>query len=144
MTATEIMENLYLGDMKDARHFNGVIIFVGEGIPQNEPPHAIHIQIIPPGTIPRLSSEERLYKPRLNDDYPIKVNKSKVAQAIYTIRYNLSKGRRVLVHFYVGAERSPIVVACYLVEAGYAPDIYKAYDYIMKKRPIVIMHSDWL
>lgn len=52
--------------------------------------------------------------------------------------------KSIAVYCAAGAERSPLVIACYLVLTGKYPTFYKAYKFLQSIRPIVLDHSDLL
>src|SRR6202451_4022873 len=87
---TEIINNLFVGDMVDARAgFDGLIICVLEEKPVDEPPNATWIPFLAEG---RGSLE---------------ITASVIDNA-------LDDGRRVLVHCGAGSERAPLTVAWFL------------------------------
>lgn len=51
--------------------------------------------------------------------------------------------KKILVHCVAGIDRSPFVVAKYLVEHGHAKSIGEAYGIIKKKRPFIVEHYEW-
>ncbi|MGB6552890.1 MAG: hypothetical protein WBE78_05315, partial [Candidatus Binataceae bacterium] len=46
---SEIIENLFVGDLQDAQRFDGTIINVLSDIPEGEPAQAIHMPILARG-----------------------------------------------------------------------------------------------
>lgn len=51
---------------------------------------------------------------------------------------------KVIVHCAGGMERSPLVVATYLIQEGYASDYDDAYHFIKEIRPVVSDCRDWI
>lgn len=116
---TEIIENLFVGDMIDARSdFDGLIICVLEEKPFDEPPNATWIPFLAEG----LRSLE-------------------ITAEI--IDGALGGGRAVLVHCGAGSERAPLAVAWYLHRRrGITLD--EAYALLKSRRPIVQDRRFWL
>jgi protein-tyrosine phosphatase len=116
---TEIIENLFVGDMDDARAgFNGLIICVLEERPLDEPADAAWIPFMADG----VRSLE------LTAD---------------TIDDALNDARPVLVHCGAGSERAPLAVAWYLNRRrGMTLD--DAYALMRERRPIVRDRRVWL
>lgn len=52
--------------------------------------------------------------------------------------------KKLLVRCTAGAERSPLVVACYLVLTQQYPTLRSAYNFLQSLRPIVLNRSDFL
>jgi len=115
---SEIVENLFLGDLQDAQRFAGLIINVLPDIPDIEPPHAIHHPILRNG----IDSMNRTAE---------------------FIEAALARGDRVLVHCEEGCERAPLVIAWFLnTRRGMTLD--EAYALIKSRRPIVVDRRRWL
>jgi protein-tyrosine phosphatase len=115
---TEVITNLFVGDLQDAQKFDGIVINVLPDIPQGEPPHAIHMPILARG-IESLDSTAEL------------------------IDRQLAHGHRVLVHCEEGCERAPLVVAWFL-KTRRAMSLDEAYALLKSKRPIVEDRRRWL
>jgi len=115
---TEVITNLFVGDLQDAQKFDGTIISVLPDIPQGEPPHSIHMPILARG-IESLESTADL------------------------IEQELASGRRVLVHCEEGCERAPLVVAWFL-KTRRAMSLDEAYALLKSRRPIVEDRRHWL
>ena len=113
---TEILDNLFVGDLGDAKSgFDGLIICVLEEKPFDEPSSAICIPF-DLGSLDVIAS--------LIDDA-------------------LANGRRVLVHCGAGSERAPLTIAWFLHRRrGMSLDA--AYDLLKRKRPIVQDRRAWL
>lgn len=116
---TEIIDNLFLGDMVDARSgFDGLIVCTLEERPLDEPPNATWVPF--------------LHEGRKSLD---------IAAAI--VDAALKGGRRVLVHCGAGSERAPLAVAWFLhTRRGMTLD--EAYDLLKAKRPIVQDRRFWI
>jgi protein-tyrosine phosphatase len=115
---TEIIANLFVGDLQDAQKFKGTIISVLPDIPQDEPAHAIHMPILARG----IESLDR------------------TAELIETA---LANGHRVLVHCEEGCERAPLVIAWFL-KTRRAMTLDEAYALLQRCRPIVEDRRRWL
>jgi len=115
---SEIIENLFVGDLQDAGRFDGVIINVLPDIPEAEPAGAIHMPILARG-IESLDETAAL------------------------IDGHLRIGRRVLVHCEEGCERAPLVVAWFL-KTRRAMTLDAAYALLKDRRPMVEDRRRWL
>ncbi len=80
---TEIIPNLFVGDLQDAQRFDGIVINVLPDVPQAKPPSAVHMPILARG-IESMDATARL------------------------IETHLELGNRVLVHCEEGCERAPL------------------------------------
>ncbi|MHB8382607.1 MAG: dual specificity protein phosphatase family protein [Candidatus Binataceae bacterium] len=115
---SEIIENLFVGDLQDAQRFDGTIINVLSDIPEGEPAQAIHVPILARG-IDSMNDTAALI-----DEY-------------------LSNGNRVLVHCEEGCERAPLVVAWFLCVRR-AMSLDAAYALLKTRRPMVEDRRRWL
>lgn len=115
---SEIIENLFVGDLQDAQHFDGMIINVLPDLLEGEPAHAIHMPFLAKG----LETLERTAD--LIDD-------------------GLGRGQRVLVHCEEGCERAPLVIAWFL-KTRRAMTLDEAYALLKSRRPIVEDRRRWL
>lgn len=115
---SEIVANLFVGDLQDAQTFDGTVISVLPHLPPEEPPGAIHMPFLAGGIVTMDSTAA------LIDDA-------------------LGSGTRVLVHCEEGCERAPLVVAWYLkTRRGMTLD--EAYALLKSKRPIIKDRRRWL
>ena len=115
---SEIMTNLFLGDLQDAMRFDGMIISVLADVMSAEPRRTIHLPFLANGRA-TLDSTAAL------------------------IDSGLRLGMRVLVHCEEGCERAPLVVAWFLrTRRGMSLD--GAYALIKSRRPIVKDRRVWL
>jgi protein-tyrosine phosphatase len=116
---TEIIDNLFVGDMVDARAgFDGLIICVLEEKPFDEPPNATWIPFLAEG----LRSLDLTAE---------------------IIDNALTGGRAVLVHCGAGSERAPLTVAWFLNQRR-AMSLDDAYALLKRLRPIVQDRRFWL
>lgn len=115
---TEIIANLFVGDLQDAGRFDGMVITVLPDLMPQEPAGAIHMPFLAEGAL----TMERTAA--LIDDA-------------------LGRGLRVLVHCEEGCERAPLVVAWYL-RARRGMTLDEAYALLKSKRPIVKDRRRWL
>jgi protein-tyrosine phosphatase len=115
---SEIISNLFVGDLQDAQKFEGTIISVLPDLPDDEPWQALHLPFLANG-IASLDGAARII-----DDA-------------------LALGQRVLVHCEEGCERAPLVVAWFLkTRRGMTLD--EAYALLQRKRPMVRDRRRWL
>lgn len=112
----EIIDNLFVGDLADARAgFDGLIICVLDEKPIDEPPHAIWM--------------------------PFDLGTLDITAAI--IDDGLASARRVLVHCGAGTERAPLTIAWFLSRRR-EMSLDAAYELLRRKRPIVRDRRSWL
>jgi protein-tyrosine phosphatase len=115
---SEIIPNLFVGDLQDAQRFEGVIINVLPDLLEGEPAQAIHMPFLTEG----LTSLERTAE---------------------VIDAALTRGERVLVHCEEGCERAPLVVAWFL-KTRRAMTLDEAYALLKRRRPIIEDRRRWL
>ena len=115
---SEIIANLFVGDLQDAQRFDGMIISVLPDLIEGEPAQAIHMPFLAHG----LDTLERTAA--LIDD-------------------GLARGLRVLVHCEEGCERAPLVIAWFL-KTRRAMTLDEAYALLKSRRPIVEDRRRWL
>jgi hypothetical protein len=115
---TEIIPNLYIGDLQDAAGFRGMIISVLPERFDTEPAHAVLIPFLANGRA-TLDTTAALIDAALAIDL------------------------RVLVHCEEGCERAPLTVAWFLARRrGMTLD--QAYDLLQSRRPIIRDRRRWL
>lgn len=115
----EIIDNLFVGDMIDARAgFEGLIVCVLEEKPFDEPPNATWIPFLAEG-----------------------IRSLEITAEI--IDHALAGGRMVLVHCGAGSERAPLAVAWFLYRRR-AMTLDEAYELLKSRRPIVQDRRFWL
>lgn len=115
---SEIIANLYLGDLQDAAKFDGVIISVLRDIPAGEPRRAVQLPFLANGRATLDSTAALL-------------------DAL------LAREQRVLVHCEEGSERAPLVVVWFLMRRR-AMTLDDAYALVKAHRPIVRDRRRWL
>ena len=115
---SEIISNLFVGDLQDAQKFSGTIISVLPDVPDGEPAQAIHMPLLADG----IASME------------------KTAALIDEL---LMRGDRVLVHCEEGCERAPLMVAWFL-KTRRSMTLDRAYALLKSRRPIVQDRRRWL
>ena len=116
--ASEIIPNLFLGDLQDVQKFDGIIVSVLSDVPEIEPKRSIQIPFLANGRA-TLDSTAAL------------------------IDAALGLNQRILVHCEEGCERAPLVVAWFLrTRRGMTLD--EAYALLKERRPIVEDRRRWL
>lgn len=115
---SEIITNLFLGDLQDATRFDGMIISVLADAMPAEPRRTIHLPFLANGRA-TLDSTAAL------------------------IDAGLRLGMRVLVHCEEGCERAPLVIAWFLTTRR-RMSLDEAYGLIKSRRPIVRDRRVWL
>ncbi len=114
----EIIANLFVGDLQDAAHFDGIIISVLPELLESEPRRAILMPFMANG-------------------------RATLDTTAAVIDAALERNQRVLVHCEEGCERAPLVVAWFLkTRRGMTLD--EAYALMKSKRPIVQDRRRWL
>lgn len=116
--ASEIIPQLYVGDLQDAQKFSGMIISVLPDWLEAEPAHAVWMPFLKNGWA-TLESSAAL------------------------IDHALQLGLRVLVHCEEGCERAPLTVAWFLYRRR-AMTLDEAYTLLQRQRPIVEDRRRWL
>ncbi len=115
---SEIMPNLFVGDLQDAQKFDGTIISVLPDLPHDEPWQALHLPFLANG-VDSLDGAARI------------------------IDEALTLGQRVLVHCEEGCERAPLVIAWFL-KTRRGMTLGEAYALLQSKRPMVHDRRRWL
>lgn len=136
---TKILDHLYLGDIHDARKFEGTIICVMQDLVEAlEPEKAYWIPVI------RTSGGEIDYDKLIaENDVVVRALPHQIDVVVDMIHDYRRCYQDVLIHCMAGIERSPLVIACYLHDwEGYTWD--EAYDFIKEKRPEVANRLPWL
>ncbi len=134
---TKILDHLYLGDLMDARKFDGEIICVIQDIPNAEPDKAYWIPIIRSSA--PLNDNELI----LDQDPIITALPHQLDLVSFMIEKNLKYETDTLVHCMAGIERSPLAVAWYL-HKNCNMTYNEAYEFIKEKRPEVANRLQWL
>lgn len=140
--STEILPNLYIGTVEDARNFkrgvfplvearhDPLIICVLNQWPWNGNPDALWIPLV-------VADADNLEK-------PIQVLPQNLALITAKIGDVWERGGIVLVHCREGIERSPLAVAWYLHRYGMICPLDEAYALIRERRPEVVDRRAWL
>ncbi|HXD91041.1 MAG TPA: dual specificity protein phosphatase [Candidatus Binataceae bacterium] len=116
--ASEIIANLYVGDLQDARKFDGIIISVLADVPAGEPARSIQMPFLANG-------------------------RASLDSTAALIDAALALNQRVLVHCEEGSERAPLVIAWFL-NRRCGMSIDDAYKLLIAKRPIIRDRRKWL
>ncbi len=131
MTANEIIKNVWVGDLEDAKVWEGNKICVLEHYPANYSPKNSVL-------IPILSQEHVHLK---QEDAEVLMENIDLVSSV--IQNHIMAGEKVLVHCMGGMERSPLAVTWYLHKnAGVG--INDAFDFVKKKRPQALNRIQWL
>ncbi len=129
--ATEILPNLFLGDLADAQRWQGFAITVLEYRPPELPTNVVHIPIV--GTNSKADT---------NPD-EVQVLFVQLEALVTVVDAAMARGEKVLISCGQGMERSPLAVVWYLFRRrGMSVD--EAYRLVKEKRPQVIEHQEWL
>lgn len=121
---------IYVGDLEAARIFKGGRLAVYCDPPDYDGPRA-HIPIL----------ESR---PKSPTDRTAKANMEAILDCLELIHEHHKTGAPLLVHCHGGIERSPLVLACYLVDSNRSANMKEAYAYLKSIRPAVADRSSWL
>lgn len=116
--ASEIIANLYVGDLQDARKFDGIIISVLADVPAGEPARSIQMPFLANG-------------------------RASLDSTAAVIDAALALNQRVLVHCEEGSERAPLAIAWFL-NRRCGMSIDDAYKLLIAKRPIIRDRRKWL
>ena len=114
----EIIANLFVGDLQDAAHFDGIIISVLSELLESEPRRAILMPFMANG-------------------------RATLDSTAAVIDAALERNQRVLVHCEEGCERAPLVVAWFL-KTRRGMTLEEAYALMKSRRPIVQDRRRWL
>jgi len=132
MTASRIIHDIWVGDLEDAKQFDGNILCVLEKMPEDEPKNAVLIPILRSPT-----SEEALIG---NDATAMIPNLDVIAHIIQN--HVISKDK-LLVHCMMGMERSPLALTYYMHDK-LGMGLMDAFDYVKSKRPQSLNRIQWL
>lgn len=124
--ATEILPNLFLGDLADAKRWQGFAITVLEYRPPELPSKVVHIPIVDTTT---------------PDEFHVLF--VQLEALVTVVDTAMSRGEKVLVSCGQGMERSPLAVVWYLFRRK-GMSVEEAYRLIREKRPQVIEHQESL
>ncbi|MDG6913575.1 MAG: dual specificity protein phosphatase family protein [Nitrososphaerota archaeon] len=127
--ATEILPNLFLGDLADARGWQGFAITVLEYRPPELPTNVIHIPIVDANGTPGSDDAHVLFV--------------QLEALVMVVDAAMARGEKVLVSCGQGMERSPLAVVWYLFRRK-GMSVEEAYRLVKERRPQVIEHLEWL
>ena len=132
MTANEIIKNVWVGDIDDAREWKGNKICVLESYPKDYTQRKNSV------LVPILSSEHIHL-----EDENAEVMMENIDLVSTIIQNHIMAGEKILVHCAGGMERSPLAVTWYLHKnAGVG--LNDAFDFVKKKRPQALNRIQWL
>jgi len=132
MTANEIIKNVWVGDIDDARKWDANKICVLESYPRD------YLQRKNSLLIPILSDKHEHLE---DEDAEVMMENIDLVSSI--IQNHIMAGEKVLVHCLGGMERSPLAVTWYLHKnAGVG--LNDAFDFVKKKRPQALNRIQWL
>ncbi|MDE1830392.1 MAG: dual specificity protein phosphatase family protein [Thaumarchaeota archaeon] len=129
--ADNIIDQLYLGDMKIAGTFDGLRLCVHEHGPQYDGQCFL---------IPILTKRPFSKWDRTGATASIE----KLDECAELIETHVNKGNKLLVHCFGGIERSPLTIAWWMVKTKRADNIEDAYKFLQSKRPAVSERLFWL
>jgi len=132
MTANEIIKNVWVGDLDDARKWEGNKICVLESYPRD------YLQRKNSLLIPILSDKHEHLE---ESDAEVMMENIDLVSTI--IQNHIMAGEKVLVHCMGGMERSPLAVTWYLHKNAGVP-LTDAFDYVKTKRPQALNRIQWL
>jgi len=131
MPANEIIDGIYLGDLDDARVWNGNKICVLESFPQGyEPKDSLLIPIL---TQPHNHLEE----------VDAEVIFSNLDLVSHVIQNHINTNEKLLVHCAGGMERSPLALTWYMHNRR-GLSLEDAFKYVKEKRPQAMNRLQWL
>lgn len=134
---TKICDFLYLGDINDAKTFDGEVIMVAQDTPRDQQDHSYWIPCFKIET--EWDKEELIH----GQDVEVKIIKNNIDLVIQRIRECGKYNEKILIHCIAGIERSPLIIAKFLHDYN-GMNWDEAYDYIQKKRPEVQNRLQWL
>ncbi len=134
---TKILDHLYLGDVHDARKFDGEIICTMQELLVTEPTKAYWIPII------RTSGKLNAVDYIVDQDVEVTALPHQLDLVSFMIEKNAKYKTDTLIHCMAGIERSPLAVVWYLhKKCDMKWD--EAYDFVQEKRPEVSNRLQWL
>ena len=139
MTANKIIHDIWVGDLEDAKVWEGPLICVLETLPDIEPDHAFWVPIIK-NRLEKVEHKESDYTYHEYVDHAIPQQLDLVASLMDII---LASDEDVLVHCGAGQERSPLAVTWYLHKKWNIP-IEEAFAKVKEKRPQALNRIYWL
>ena len=138
MTASRIIHEIYVGDLEDAKNWDGSILCVLEKVPEDEPKTAGLIPILR-SAMPNIkaTSEEDMIG---TDAIAMIPNLELIA---HVIQNHIDAKAKLLVHCMMGMERSPLAMTWYMHER-LGMGLMDAFDYVKGKRPQALNRVQWL
>ena len=130
MTANKIIHDIWVGDLEDAKVWDGNLLCVLESLPEDEPKHALLIPIL---TRPHEHLED-------NDAEAMRPNLELIS---HIIQNHVESKTKLLVHCMGGMERSPLALTWYIHERN-GMGLNDAFDYVKLKRPQALNRIQWL
>lgn len=141
MTANEIIKNVWIGDIDDARIWEGNKICVLEKYPEDytQREHSVLIPILSRVVENVTPTNKR----EMIKDEDAQVLMENIDLVSSIIQNHIMSGEKVLVHCIGGMERSPLAITWYLHKnAGVS--LTDAFDFVKKKRPQALSRIQWL
>ena len=144
MTANQIIHDIYIGDLEDAKVWDGNLLCVLETRPDSEPENALNIPIL------TLRFEKIMMKDKDGNDTDY-VTSGFVDRALpvqldavaHVIQNHVDAGTKLLVHCSAGMERSPLALTWYMhTRAGLS--LEEAFEFVKSKRPQAQNRLEWL
>ena len=126
---TEILPNLFLGDLADAKRWQGFAITVLEYRPPELPTNVVHIPIVDTNNHANSDETRALFV--------------QLEALVTVVDTAMDRGEKALVSCGQGMERSPLAVVWYLFRRR-GMSVEEAYRLVKQKRPQVIEHLEWL
>ncbi len=141
MTANEIIKNVWIGDIDDARVWKGNKICVLEKYPVDytQREHSLLIPILSRVVENVTPTNKR----EMIKDEDAQVLMENIDLVSTIIQNHIMEGEKVLVHCIGGMERSPLAVTWYLHRNAGVP-VTDAFDYVKTKRPQALNRIQWL
>jgi len=130
MTANKIIHDIWVGDLEDAKVWDGNILCVLESLPEDEPKQALLIPILK-------SPHEHL------EDVDAEAIMPNLELIAHVIQNHVDSKTKLLVHCMGGMERSPLALTWYMHERK-GMEFSDAYDYVKLKRPQALNRIQWL
>lgn len=145
MTANRIIHDIWVGDLEDAKVWDGNLLCVLETRPDSEPENALHIPIL------FLRWEKIAVKDEHgNDSYNYTTNgfvdralPVQLDAVAHVIQNHVDAGTKLLVHCSAGMERSPLALTWYMhTRAGLS--LEEAFEFVKSKRPQAENRLEWI
>ncbi len=131
MTANEVIKNVWVGDLEDAKVWEGNKICVLEHYPSKYfPKNSILIPIL-----------REVHEHLEEQDAEVIMENIDLVSSI--IQNHIMAGEKVLVHCMGGMERSPLAVTWYLHKNA-GVHLNDAFDFVKTKRPQALNRIQWL